>query len=712
LLRRDILNLVVCSLLLCAGVVAAADWSEHPVNEWVKQSPRDDRPAPRLHYEGSGAIDPASGRWIHFGGHDGIPQGFYLFTCEMASGDWRQWFPNTSPPGVCCVDGSNTFDVAQQRFVAFPGASLGHGYQWSRGVKLKQSNAWLYDPQTNQWTNMRPPPYQRPEKYSPDVIGGLNSSATYDANHEVAVSFGGQGAGGPTNALFVYDAYANRLEQRRPPDPPSRRDGAGLCYDSKNDCLVMFGSQYSDDERTWLYRLKANRWEGIPTNPHPPGKKEGTYSTNPKMAFDDCNGICLSIVRRGEKSGKPSGSLETWALDVAGMKWTKLNPLREPDASASRARNLSYWPQQNLFVLETVAADKSGPQIWTYRFAERANDATVEPPRDLQLAVRRTSQSVDDESQRTGKSVVQLTWPPSTSKNVASYNVYRARADASWESEFAKIASTKDGTYNDDNVAAGERFFYRITAVDEAGRESRPGRLARTKPRAPAAPVVSVMTADRVQIDWSEHPQDVVGYNLYRGLAKVDTVLRGEPKAWSDNDPEYPAPVVVAVNDITDLRKLNDQPLTARRFVDSEIDLTKRGVSSDDYQFAVYAYILRVVNQLGVESGPSPYALTIPAAPQQVMLRERDGSAELRWRRSPEQGVVGYRIYKLGKSVWDIVRLTDEPIRDTTFTHEAGRNTTRYWVVPVDRLGQEGEPSSPVWYNHAYRNFFSGDWHQ
>ena len=56
--------------------------------------------------------------------------------------------------------------------------------------------------------------------------------------------------------------------------------------------------------------------------------------------------------------------------------------------------------------------------------------------------------------------------------------------------------------------------------------------------------------------------------------------------------------------------------------------------------------------------------------------------------------------------------MTDVPITATSFTHEAGRGSTRYWVVPVDRLGQEGEPSPPVWYNHSYRDFFAGEWHQ
>ena len=94
------------------------------------------------------------------------------------------------------------------------------------------------------------------------------------------------------------------------------------------------------------------------------------------------------------------------------------------------------------------------------------------------------------------------------------------------------------------------------------------------------------------------------------------------------------------------------------------------------------------------------------------MLRERDGSAEMRWRVNPEKSVVGYRIYKLGKSHWEIKRLTDKPIQAATFTHQPDRDSTRYWIVPVDRLGQEGEPSSPVWFNHAYKGFFDGQWHQ
>ena len=69
----------------------------------------------------------------------------------------------------------------------------------------------------------------------------------------------------------------------------------------------------------------------------------------------------------------------------------------------------------------------------------------------------------------------------------------------------------------------------------------------RTMPRVPAQPVVSVFAADQIEVSWPKHPAtDVAGYNVYRGLVSVRTVSKGEPKAWRDNDPEYPAPVPVA----------------------------------------------------------------------------------------------------------------------------------------------------------------------
>src|SRR5262245_13517902 len=256
------------TLLLCAAAIGQSqppDWPSHPENEWVRQSPSPGKPAPPFGWEGSGAFDPFTRKWIHQGGHDGIPQGFALFTFDFATRAWEQRFANTSPAGACCVDGTNVFDIANRRFVRFPGGSLGHGYQWSRGVKLKESAAWLYDTVENKWQNMRPPPYKEPEKNL--SVGGLNSGAVYVPNYEITLTFGGQGSGGGKNALFAYDAYSNTLTHLNAENPPPVRDGMGLAYDTRNDKLVMFGSQYSQDEKTWLYDLRTNKWEGLNLNP-------------------------------------------------------------------------------------------------------------------------------------------------------------------------------------------------------------------------------------------------------------------------------------------------------------------------------------------------------------------------------------------------------------------------------------------------------------
>ncbi len=83
--------------LAAATLDAAGEsrWPEHPENAWVRRSPREGRPIPRFGWEGSGSYDPLRGVWIHQSGHDGIPQGFALFTFDLEGGAWEQKFPNT-----------------------------------------------------------------------------------------------------------------------------------------------------------------------------------------------------------------------------------------------------------------------------------------------------------------------------------------------------------------------------------------------------------------------------------------------------------------------------------------------------------------------------------------------------------------------------------------------------------------------------------------
>jgi hypothetical protein len=311
----------------------------------------------------------------------------------------------------------------------------------------------------------------------------------------------------------------------------------------------------------------------------------------------------------------------------------------------------------------------------------------------------------------TGDDKVTLTWT-GPDKSDQEYVVYRASSSHPWQAVFEKIATVAGKKFEDLNLAKGANFLYQIRTLTKDGSMSRPTVRLHTQPRVLLKPVASVLTRTKVEVSWSVHPAaDVVGYNVYRGKAVMRSVKQGKPAPWKDNDPEYDAPVPVEVRDIVDLHKLNEAPVATTSFLDESVQLDKLDVKDGEYKHEVFAYIVHAVNRLGVESGPSPYALTIPSEPTDFFNHETKGAANLEWAANPEKHIVGYRVYKL-EGVWNIVCLTMEPIKATSFKHEPGGGATRYWVTAVDVLGQEGQPSSPVWHNRAYTGFFKGEKHQ
>jgi hypothetical protein len=457
-----------------------------------------------------------------------------------------------------------------------------------------------------------------------------------------------------------------------------------------NDCLVVFGGQYTDDEKTWIYRYRTNRWEAHDLKPRPPGKKRKTYSTIPKMAFDSVNGVCVCVVWLEEKGG----ALETWALDVAKMQWTKMNPATEPEPTGSRARNMGYDPALNLVFLESVNP-KGEARIWTYRYRKAQPTDRPEPPTELGLY--------------TDPGKARLFWEPSRTAGIREYRVYRAQTDKPWLAEFAHVGTVK-GTadeYEDRGLVAGKVYIYTVRAVGANGQESRDSLKARTQHRAFWGLSANVKGArEIVLVPHGYVEPDLLRVDFYRGVVRVATSTSSRG-SWGYNDPEYPEPVVDRVLDITDIQKVP--------FPETDVDLTRKGPESGDYKYAVYAYIARKVNQLGTESGPSPYALTIPPEPEHVELREKGPDVEISWdvARMVEEGCVGFRVYRVdSKTVTRVTpaTITEWPEGGVFTIRNAGH--ARYVVVGVDGLGQEGLPSSPVWSGQSYQGFFRGEWHQ
>ena len=145
------------------------------------------------------------------------------------------------------------------------------------------------------------------------------------------------------------------------------------------------------------------------------GKKLGTYSTIPRMAYDARNGVCLCVTWDTN-----TNKHETWALDVAKKQWTKMNPKAEASPSMSRSRNLDYDAERNLFIRETSSKEGKGeaPEIWTYRYAATKPSDRPAPPGNVRVVTA------------PGKAVV--SWD-AVQAPVLEYHVYRAEEDEPWK---------------------------------------------------------------------------------------------------------------------------------------------------------------------------------------------------------------------------------------------------------------------------------------
>jgi hypothetical protein len=711
----------VASSLVLLGVSAVASLSAAPppslrqeANTWVKRSPLPGGPvSPRLGYESSLGYDPRAHVLIRWGGHNqggGGEQNAETWTFDPRTARWTSKEPNDAPPGVCCAQ-QNVFDPVRNRFVRFPAFSGNHGWQWFREIYLKNSSAWAYDLAANTWRDLRP----LPEPH----LGPLRC-ASWDADHEVIVVFGGEGS---QEGTLVYDPYTNTWTRRHPPQQPDFRSGGNLAHDAAHKLHVLFGSQFSDDVHTWGYDLRRNRWRDLKPARQPP-----TDRNDAVLAYDSLNHVVIAVVKitQGEEE-KARHRLETWSYDAGRNTWTKMGPPREPDASGNRARLLMFVPDLGLTFLETRTHPPQGPaeqQVWSYCYSplQPQRNAPPAPPADLHVS--------------TEKDGALLNWKVSPSPNVAHYIVYHGEGSVPWEAtyrEIGRVGASETG-FHDTGLRASRMYFYTVRAADAAGRLGPESAKARTQPRVVEKAVVSVLSPREVELTWTPPAgDDVVGYHVERATVEVwseDQLQRLKQRTRPTAQPAVGSlrrvgafrrittepvkePHVKDTPDLGTPRRVEGVAVWERRFAPEHLD-----ANGKPYPRAVFAYRVRAVNRLGVEGGPSPYFLTLPSAPTWLFSRERGTKCDLKWAPNPEKALRGYRVYRLDGRYDNqpVSRLTPEPITGLTFTDEtAGKSSRRYHVVAVDALGQEGLPSAPVWFEREWKPFykpFVSEWHQ
>ena len=138
---------------------------------------------------------------------------------------------------------------------------------------------------------------------------------------------------------------------------------------------------------------------------------------------------------------------------------------------------------------------------------------------------------------------VLLTWGASPSLDVRAYRIYRLLPGG--EPKMLAELGPSAREYADGDVVKGQEVIYRVTAVDRSGNESQPAerRVVVHDTVPPPAPrdVVARKTTSGVELTWGRViASDLLGFNVYRS--------------------DLPTGV---------FEKLNQKPLTERRYVDS-----------------------------------------------------------------------------------------------------------------------------------------------
>jgi hypothetical protein len=446
--------------------------------------------------------------------------------------------------------------------------------------------------------------------------------------------------------------------------------------------VVVFGGEGSH-EGTLIYDPWRNEWRW----PQPAVEPEPRSGGN--MAYDAARQ--RHVLFGSQFTDDP----HTWTYDVAANEWRDMQPEMMPPTNENDAV-LTYDPVHQVVLalvkITTGEDDDARHEVQTWAYDTGANQWTRMRP--------------TTEPDAGGNRTRNLVFAPQLNLAILENCISDPREQQVWIYRFA------DSPY-----------------------VSLPSTGPQTGPPIVEDVVVSVPAANRVEVAWTPPPGAApAGYHVERAVVEVwseDQLVRLKTRT-----PPLASPSVGAIRRIGAFQQLTREPVTVTTFADEDVDLTQpqtvEGEPLDNrelheehidrggrpYALAVFAYRVRAVDAAGELSGPSPAVFTTPASPQHVYSREDGGACGLKWAANPEQGIAGYRVYRLDGR-WDedtVSRLTPDPIGETTYTDAgAGDDSRRYYVVAVDALGQEGFPSSPVWHRRewgAYYEPFVGDWHQ
>ncbi|MCA9224269.1 MAG: hypothetical protein KDA47_01595 [Planctomycetales bacterium] len=257
------------------------------------------------------------------------------------------------------------------------------------------------DPTTNSWTDLKATNY-------PITCRTLAwGSMCYDPIGDRVMLFGGGLATNPSGGAptWFYDCKENRWERPKLDAEPPLRCNSPIVYDATTKSLVMFGgyNQAAALNDTWVYELKADRWQrrDPPISPPPMYAPATVALSNLGKVL-----VCESDARKLEMHhlGRTSAQKETWIYDVAENSWTPLNSdLRlenyrwltaAPSGHENVALLVAFGPERRTyafrydFAAAPVDLPGAAPNVVAWKYPEQKRSLENAPPPDRARQIR------------------------------------------------------------------------------------------------------------------------------------------------------------------------------------------------------------------------------------------------------------------------------------------------------------------------------------
>jgi len=421
-------------------------------------------------------------------------------------------------------------------------------------------------------------------------------------------------------------------------------------FDGDNDKDIVYVAGFSPHETVWHENMGGGSFAGkdaISTAPD----VNTVYAAD--LTGDGDNDV---LTASGNKFSHPSDEKISWYENTGGGAFSTENVITTETDRASSV----YAADLDGDTGEDVLSASFDDDTVAWYQNQNTDETSPAPPTGLTAT--------------SGDSQVDLNWDANTESDLAGYNVYRSTSPFQ---EISNATQVNEGllgeaSYTDSDVSNGTEYFYRVTAVDDAGNESGLSGEASAIPeeQSPAAPTGLTATAGDGQVDLSWDPnseEDLAGYHVYRSTSSFQ--------------------------EVGNATRRTDFPVETTSFIDDVSNGTE------------YFYRVTAVDTSDNESGPSneasatPTDQTPPSAPTGLQATGGNEQVSLGWENNSEEDLAGYNVYRSTSSfpeVTDATQVNEGLVEVAVYADGTVTNGTEYFyrVTAVDTSGNGSEGSN------------------